>query len=75
MKSRYLVIGAEQLAVGYTTEQRKAVVIELTLPQELLGLAPDLGLMIDFSAAEARQFAAALVRKADELEAEGSQRH
>lgn len=75
MKTRYLVISAEQTAVGYTTTPKRAVVIELMLPQELLGLAPDLGLMLDFSPDEARQFAAALIRKADAADNEKPQSH
>lgn len=66
-KDRFLVIGLENIAVAILPE-RQQVLAELKLPDELIGLANGLGLMAAFSPAEAREFARALLRKADEAE-------
>jgi hypothetical protein len=70
MKERFLIIGLEKIAVAIEPERRQ-VLVELQLPEELIGLANNLGLMAAFSSAEAREFARALLRKADEAESSG----
>ena len=70
MKERFLVIGLDDIAVAILPE-RQQVLAELKLPQELIGLANNLGLMVAFAPAEAREFARALLRKADEAESAG----
>lgn len=65
---RILYITADRLEVA--TNERGEVTIQFDFPGADLGLAPGLSLAAQLSAEEARDLAAALLRKADDAEAE-----
>ena len=75
MKARYLTIGIDQAVVAYAHEPTTMVTLMLDLPEDQTGFAPDLGLAIQMTTAEAREIAQALIRKADEAESGISQCH
>jgi hypothetical protein len=67
MFEKYLVITPKSF-MGLSHDDGR-VVFELDVSDKNLGLAPGLGLMISMSISEARKFALALNKKADEAEA------
>lgn len=64
---KYLVLTAEQIAIA--VGPNREVLLELRIDRSETGLMPNVGLMLQLSAGEARQFASAIARKADEAEA------
>lgn len=64
---KYIVVTPEELAVAIGPDRE--LLIELRIDRSESGLLPNVGLMIGMTPAEARIFAAAIVRKADEAEA------
>ena len=67
LEDRLLVISAERLT--FATYPDGKVLVNLDYPSEKLGLPPDIHLALEFTPAEARSVAKALLRKADEAEA------
>lgn len=66
--SRILYVTADLLEIG--TNERGEVAIRFDLPGSDLGLAPGLSLAAQLSPQEARDLAGALLRKADDAEAQ-----
>ena len=64
---RIFYLTADRLEVG--TNERGEVAIQFDFPGSDLGLAPGLSLAAQLSPQEARDLAAALLRKADDAEA------
>ncbi len=64
--SKYIVLTAEQIAIAIGPSRE--VLFDLRIDRSETGLLPGVGLMIQLSSAEARQFARAIIRKADEAE-------
>lgn len=73
MSDRYIVIKPENLTLSIVNPHRN-VLIHLRGLEKDAGLTPGHKIAIELAPNEARQFALALVRKADEAEA-GSQSH
>jgi hypothetical protein len=67
LQDRLLVISAERLTLA--TCPNGKVLVNLDWPSEKLGLPPGIHLAMEFTSAEARSVARALLRKADEAEA------
>jgi hypothetical protein len=55
--------------ITFATYPDGKVLVNLDYPSEKLGLPPDIHLALEFTPAEARSVAKALLRKADEAEA------
>jgi len=68
-KEKYLIIGLTEIGLAIGPPPRRDVLLELELPEELIGLADGLGLMAALAPPEARELAQRLARKADEAEA------
>jgi hypothetical protein len=70
-EKQYIVITADRFwpMILNEPEGDRSVAIHLDIPNNPLGLAPGTGLALRFSPHEARLFAEALQRKADEAEA------
>ena len=66
-EDRLLVIPAERLT--FTPYSGRKVLVNIDFPSDRLGLAPGLHLAVEFTSAEARSVARALLRAADETEA------
>jgi hypothetical protein len=66
-EDRLLVIPAERLTFAPYPGQK--VLVNIDFPSDRLGLAPGLHLAVEFTSAEARSVARALLRAADETEA------
>ncbi len=71
MIERFLVIKPDGLAIAIVNPDRD-VVIHLRGLEKAAGLTPGLQVMIEMTPTEARQFAQALIRKADEAEGRSS---
>jgi hypothetical protein len=67
LQDRLLVISAERLT--FATGPNGNVLVNLDCPSEKIGLPPDIHLALEFTSAQARSVARALLRKADEAEA------
>ena len=67
LEDRLLVISAERLT--FATYPDGKVLVNLDCPSEKLGFPPDIHLALEFTSAEARSVAKALLRKPDEAEA------
>lgn len=65
--TRFIVVTPDSL--GLAVGPNREVVIKLLGLEKAAGLTPGLGVMIGMTATEARQFAQALIRTADEAEA------
>ena len=63
-EDRLLVIPAERLT--FAPYPGRKVLVNIDFPSDRLGLAPGLHLAMEFTSAEARSVARALLRKADE---------
>lgn len=67
MEQRYLILTAKQFYLG-VLEKTRDVMIQFDLSEADVGLFPEIQLALRLSPDEARQFASALVRKADEAQ-------
>jgi hypothetical protein len=66
-EDQLLVIPAERLT--FTPHPGRKVLVNIDFPSDRLGLAPGMHLAVEFTSAEARSVARALLRVADETEA------
>lgn len=64
--TKFVCFTAENLELAIAPD--RSVVVCLKGEEKTLGLAPGIGMMLNFSATEARLFAQALVRTADKAE-------
>jgi len=63
---KFIIITTENLGIGI--DPNKNVIVDIRGIGNELGFAPGVALGVQFSPSEARQFAQALIRKADEAE-------